>query len=405
MKRGIMWLVLCAVPFSSALGATENETATIKPLGADEVRALVYSVLADADMRSSLLDKDKQGGWDDGFYLSDDSGRFKLELSGQMQFRWIGTFQDDTPGEDSTETGFVNRRTKLSFDGYAVDPAWEYHITGGFSRKDGGFGLQDAYVERDLGKGWSLKFGQFKAPFMREELISSKRQLAVARSLVNETFNQGRSQGIELVYKNDHIHASAMFSDGFDSANVAALEEDVEFGITARVEFLIDGKWKQFKDFTSWEKDKFAAMVGGAVHYEEEDGGGDEETFTWTVDGSIEFGGANLFAAIVGRHMDMKGSDQYGFIFQGGAFLNDDWEAFARYEWGDIDKAGFEDLSIVTVGVNRYYHKHALKWTTDIGYAFDRVRGGFSSSGTGWLTDPKGADGQIVIRSQIQFLF
>ena len=131
------------------------------------------------------------------------------------------------------------------------------------------------------------------------------------------------------------------------------------------------------------------------------------ETAAFTLDASAKFGGANAFAAFIYRNLDSGSSDmdQYGFVVQGGVFLNDDWEAFARYEWSDFDTASMQDLNVLTLGVNRYWSHHSLKWTTDIGFAFDEVSSAYSSSGSGWRTDTAGEDGQIVLRSQVQLLF
>jgi hypothetical protein len=63
------------------------------------------------------------------------------------------------------------------------------------------------------------------------------------------------------------------------------------------------------------------------------------------------------------------------------------------------------DLSILTIGVNRYYAKHDAKWTTDIGYGFDPVESFWATSGAGYLDDSPGDDGQIVVRTQFQLLF
>jgi hypothetical protein len=97
--------------------------------------------------------------------------------------------------------------------------------------------------------------------------------------------------------------------------------------------------------------------------------------------------------------------------------LTDKWDLFGRYEWGDLDdnsspsaistSAGLSDISIVTLGTNYYFHKHAAKWTTDVGFGLDAVptnRG----TGVGWRPDagaPTPNDGQFVIRSQIQLLY
>ena len=55
---------------------------------ADEIRALVHDVLADADTRASLLQSGMTAGWDKGFFLASSDGNFKLKVAGQIQFRW-----------------------------------------------------------------------------------------------------------------------------------------------------------------------------------------------------------------------------------------------------------------------------------------------------------------------------
>ena len=262
---------------------------------------------------------------------------------------------------------------------------------------------------------------------MREELTSSSRQLAVERSLVNEEFNQGRSQGVELAYGDDQFNAAVMLNEGFDRSNTPALAEDTEFAVTARVEALLAGSWGQFKDFTSWPDEITAVMIGAAVHYEQEEfGTGDglfidadadgvddtpnddeSQTFTFTADVSLEFGSANAFAAVVYRDLDSDSlnAEQFGVVVQGGVFLSNDWEVFARYEWGDLDTTSIDDLSVITLGVNRFWAKHALRWSTDIGIGLNEIAEPWSASGAGWRTDGVGQDGQIVVRSQMQLLF
>lgn len=379
---------------------------------ATEIRSLVQDVLNDADSRSSLLQGGGTAGHDGHFFLSSADGNFHLELAGQIQFRYVFNHQDndDAGSIDSTRQGFEVRRAKLVFSGHIIDPTIQYKVNGAFDRLIGTFRLEDAYIKKNYDNGWNIKVGQFKLPFLREELVSSKRQLAVDRTLMNEEDNQDRSQGIQFEYQGESFKFSTAISDGFGSKNSGALVEDIEaFAGTARVEILFDGNWKQFKDFTSFNGEDFAFMLGGAVHYQVDEygtvTGPEEKRFVWTVDGSLEFGGANMFAALVGRHLDNASKDQYGFAVQGGVFFTDDWEAFARYEWIDFDTTSIEDLSIITFGVNRYFDKHNLKWTTDVGIGLNEVDAQFSSSGAGWRADTTGEDTQIVIRSQLQLLF
>lgn len=375
---------------------------------ADEIRSLVQDVLADADTRASLL-QGATSGYDGGFVIGSADGSFLLKINGQLQLRFVYNHQDASP-EDDNRWGFEMRRTKLKFKGHVVDPSWRYAINGAFSSSTGVFFLEDAVIQKDFGNGWSVRAGQYKPPFLREALVSSSKQTAVERSLINAEDNQDRSVGVEVAYQDDRFNLKAMYHNGFRAKNASAFTEDTEFAFAARGEVLLAGSWKQFSDFASWAGEDFGLLVGGALNYQRDEFGtatGPEETaFSWTVDASAEFGGANFFGAIVGRHLDVADADQIGFVVQGGVFvIPDEWELFGRYEWGDLDTVGIEDLSVLTVGVNRYWSKHALKWTTDVGIAFDEIHTEWESSGAGWRDDSPGEEGQIVVRSQLQLLF
>lgn len=378
---------------------------------ADEIRGLVQDVLADADTRASLLQSGVSGGWDKHPFIESTDGSFRLELQGQLQVRFVHNNRDNS-ADDDNRWGFENRRTKLKFAGYVVDPNWKYKITGAFSRSTGSFGLEDAYIARVLDNGWTLKFGQFKGPWMREELVSSSKQLAVERSLVNEEFNQGFQQGVQAAYNGEQFGFAAMVHDGLRASNGAWSNEDTEFAASVRVDFLAAGNWNQFGDFTSFPGSEFGALIGAAVTYEQDEygsaAGPEEERYGFTLDCGLEFDGANLYGAFVyfSRGDDLTESrDQYAFVIQGGLFLNDDWEGFLRYEYGDFDTDGVEDLSAITVGVNRYWSKHNLKWTTDLGFGLDEVAVGWATAGAGWQADSPGQDRQVVLRTQLQLLF
>ncbi|MEM7227536.1 MAG: hypothetical protein AAF432_01850 [Planctomycetota bacterium] len=392
---------------------------------ADEIRSLVSDVLADADTRASF-----QGGhtgyYKDGAVIESEDGNFKLKVNGQVQVRYTVNYRDDAPaGVDSTVRGFDNTRTKLIFSGHVHDSSWKYKVSGDFgplSNGAGTFGLENAYIKKVLGNGNSyVKFGQFKLDFLREENVSAAKQLAADRSLVNDFFTQDYSQGVEWGWHNDNTRFSVAFSDGFGSRNSAALASGAaaaaEYAITGRLDFLLSGDWAQFSDFTSMpgSTDGTAVLIGVAGHYEESASGVgnipamEVERFTYTVDGSIEGDGWNAFAAFVGNSLEsdaMADVDQYGFVVQGGMFINDSNELFARYEWGDADMAGVEDLSLLTVGINSYYYGHNLKSTVDIGYAFDELTsGGFTTGSLDYVPTAADEDGELVIRGQLQLLF
>jgi hypothetical protein len=397
---------------------------------AGEIRALVQDVLADADTRASLLQGGGTAGWDNNFYLASADGNNRLNIGGQLQVRYIYNFQDDgdddsESGIDSNRSGFENTRTKLVFWGHVFNPSWTYKVEGDFNSRassdssGGALGLEDAWINYDYGNGWGIKVGQYRLPFLREELVHSAHQLAVERSLVNDTFTAGISQGLMIHGDWDQFRFSATFSDGLGGANTPALAYDTEWAFTGRGEIMFAGTWDQFNDFTSWRGEEFGLMVGAAAHYQDMEygtpAGPEVTTLGLTADVSIEFGGANLYGAFVYTDFDDDAAldfNPWGAIVQGGFFLTDDWELFGRFEWADSDDATSEDLMIATIGVNKYWNKHGLKWTTDVGYGFDAVESfwvsgsGNGAERAGWRADASDEeDGQFVIRTQLQLLF
>jgi hypothetical protein len=402
----------------------ENQGEWLTEARATEIRTLVQDVLQDADTRASLLQGGMGGGHDgNGFYIGSADGNFRLNLRGQMQIRFIFNHQDDGDGDgegfiDSTRYGFENARTKLIFDGHIVDPSWTYKIEGDFSRSGGGFTLLDAWINYDFGNGWGLKFGQFKAPGGHEELVDSSMQQAVERSLVNGTFTPDRVQGVMLHYGGEQFRAGISFNDGIRSLNGPWSVMDTEYAFTGRAEFLAAGNWDQFDDFTSWRGEEFGLLIGGAFHVQGGEAGGpgtEVDIMGFTLDATAEFGGANVYGAFVWADIDddaFLDASPWGFELGGGFMVADDLEIFGRFEWGDTDdlfSADSEDLMIFTLGVTKFFNGHDLKWTSDIGFAFDEVDPFWTLSGdadlAGWRSDLADEDGQIVFRTQLQLLF
>ncbi|MHC4991152.1 MAG: porin [Planctomycetota bacterium] len=423
---------------------------------ADEIRALVHDVLADADTRSSLQGNGMTAGWSDGFFLASPDGRFKLQIGGQLQFRWIYNYHDQTGDErgifdprdpiadDRHRTGFETTRTKLIFKGHVFSPDIEFKVQLDQTRKEpnlvtGLTFLQDAWVRVHLDDQWNLRFGQFKLPFMREELVSSAQQLAIERSLVNENMSITRSQGIELTYARDFAKFSIAYSDGGSDnlgdrtrfnpiigtypLNTNWSLPDTEIALTARYEHLVAGNWSQFADFTSPPGDDFGILLGVAAHWQLGEFGvptsvffsGRDEVnwFAWTADASVEWGGANAFLSFTHSYVDTPAANIniFGFVAQGGVYLAPKWELFGRFEygWWDIDATANisnpSDLTVGAVGVNYYIDGHDLKWSADFSIGFSQIETFWSKDITGFRPDLEGADPQVVFRTQFQLLF
>jgi hypothetical protein len=315
----------------------------------------------------------------------------------------------------------------------------------GTSRDDNGgsFLLEDAWVAYDFADGWNVKAGQFKAPFLRDELVDSKHQLAVERAFITDLLTVDRTQGVQVSWVGDlglPVRAAVMLHDGSYMANTDYTNDTSDFAIAARGEVLLAGSWAQFDDYTTWSSDEFGLMIGAAIDWEStEEGAGDAELYDllkWTIDASVEvpnINGLNAFAAIVGQHIDSQSNsgtlvnaDQLGFILQAGIFIvPDKWDVFGRYEYIDLDGSmvfnvdndsafqepddltGDDDdkVSILTFGTNYYFRKHAAKATLDFMWVMDPVAVSDTGAGITEMDDLDEDDEQFVVRAQFQLLF
>jgi hypothetical protein len=396
--------------------------------------------------------------------------------------RWARNSRDSsglntaTPPKEDT-WGFENRRTKLTFAGFVVDPRWTYEVKlvmnrtpGSVSTGDQTFtsgnivgSAEELFIQKDFGNGLMLRTGQFKAPFIREELTSSSNQLAVERTLVNDVFSTKFAQGLQLevggragdqwrglLFYGDGMRANATSvptsatatAGGYAGSYTTSFNQNTtDYAFAGRLEYLGQGAWKAMRDFNSYigEDRSWMIGVGGmAQALRPANEGPVAATATdsmWglTADASVNFGGASVFAYGVYRQVQLTGGapvrgggtsdsmDQWGAVVQGGYFLSADTELFLRYEVGSTDTDQFrvaepgielESNSIVTAGVNYFVGGNKdLKWSTDLGYAFTPI-GDFNSSGADWLTDSSSTvgngstnDGQWVFRTQLQLLF
>jgi hypothetical protein len=413
------------------LQSTDNDQ-WLTEARAEEIRGLVYDVLADADTRSSLLQGGATAGYQDGFVINSTDGNFMLKMNGLLQARWMINSQDDNGAEDgdTTRSGFEMSRAWLSFSGHVVNPQWTYQLSFDVGDTLGGTdaNLVDGTIRYDYGNGFWAQMGQYASPYMRESLVGEAHQQAVDRSYLNALFNTGaqnvtaagvslavveRTQGIMMGYDQDEWRVRWNYNDGLSSLNTPSMLENTEYSFGGRFEWKIEGNWEQFNDFTSPMGEEQGMMLGLAVNTQKQEYGtattDDElEQFNATVDFSWEGGGWNLFGAFVYSNLDDDDtidSDAFGFLAQGGYYLSEDFEIFARYEYIDLDTdlLATDDFNIITVGFNKYWSGHQVKWTTDFGFAADALPA--ASTDRGWREDQNDEDGQWNIRSQLQLMF
>jgi hypothetical protein len=397
-----------------------------------------------------------------GFYLSNQDGSFSLMMSGQLQTRWVmnnnsgrvNAAGDRLPNASDSQWGFQVRRAKVRFQGNVIDPSWTYAINGSFEgpenenalfstggQSNGGtFEFQEAFIAKELESGLTLTFGQFKTPWLREELVDSSQQLAVERSTINEFYNQDRAVGIMASYATDSWNVAASYNNGQQTALSQGTRytnfsnNPTDWAFSARFEYKLSGDWSDFDSFTSSPGDEEAIMLGAAVmgqKYGEQSnnitvgavtlGLDGTKVMGFTADATAKFAGFSLFGAFVYQTYDF-GNDfpqnsenwnPWGVVVQAGYSLNNEWELFARYEEGNGDGDVNNTLglgseggnpSIITVGAN-YFINDNVKFTVDWGLNLADNMSVFAgnASDTGWTASD--ASDQWVLRAQLQLLF
>lgn len=467
---------------------------------AAEVRELVKDVLADSTTRTSLQSNGATAGWDNGFFLASADNRFRMEVGGLIQTRWIWSSQRSpytqppelfgTMNWDQVEnrTGFDLQNVELWAQGHVISPDIQYmvkalvsqnqdigiHVTG-FSASpspsqsitggsaSGGIQLLDAWVRVNLTEDWSVRVGQFRAPFGREFLVLEQYQLAVDRSLVSLHYGMGYTQGVELEWLTNEARWRFSINDG-GTDSIAAPAQVVGsqplnspwdaqtdmFGVTTRFDWKGSGSWSQFDQFTSPDGAESGWLWGVAVNAQGTEpneslplsagfGTTTSDTNTWigvTTDFTMQFGGASLFASAYYNYVQSNaayfirdvGAQQYfnlgnvnalGFTLQASAYLAPKWEVFARYEYMHttaslsgtsdnlhalVDSYLFQQhhMDLITLGFNYYIDGQDVKFTADFGYGLTPIYPSYAVPQTGWRVS---ASDEFVLRAQMQLLF
>ncbi|MFW6060912.1 MAG: porin [Phycisphaeraceae bacterium] len=393
---------------------------------AEEVKALVHEVLADARTRSSLLQEGATAGYDGGFFIQSPDQSFRLKLGGQIQTRYIWNHRDGArdadPDEDDNEAGFQMRRVKIKGGGHIADPRLSYAFIIAGNRSDGGAIVEAFTLGYDLTDNLSITAGRMKAPFALQELTSSSRQLAVERSSVHDTFTLNYTEGVMLSYNAGRFRLAGMVNDGANGDRTDFHEDAVDVAFSGRAVARLAGDWGQLKDpAVAWAGDDTGLFLGGGVHYQVGETGEDMingDFLRWTADATFESNGFGVLAALYGNHTDMDAGtdfDDYGLLVEAGYFLvPDEIQPFVRYELILQDDArpdvaagnSDEETSLITAGVNWYQRKHSAKFTADVVYGLDPLRSIVNtSSGLGLRTDAPEEDGQVAFRAQYQLTF
>ena len=428
---------------------TADQAAAEARARAADADAIVDKVLRDANSRSQFLQQEGfTAGYTSGkFILQSADGRFVLNPNIGFQFRGVANSRDGVKngGSDDTQSGFEVRRLKLAFDGNMFSPDVTYRFQWNTNRKTGSLELDEGWVRYQFhDTPFAIRAGSMGNTWDHETEVSYKRQLAVERSLLHELITSGGVggedyvQGVQFLYereKDDPIRAFVMLHDGFNSRNTNFQDgggggapvlglKSVDWAVSGRVEYKVDGNWGDYRQYTALNNKKDLLVVGAGFDYEDAD---NLNALFHTVDVQWDpqaVQGLSLYAAYVGLYRDFRnvaagaGVDNtpydWGFVVQAGYLLNDQWEVFARYDYTDLDArapagagtlgagARMEDkVHEITVGANYYLYGHNAKFTLDATYLPNGSP--FNLDSAGILSQPASKD-QFVLRGQFQLL-
>lgn len=414
----------------------------------DIERAYAAELMADASNRSSLLQGAGEGS---GFTLTSGDGASTLTTNALFQFRYVANFRDDMNAGVGTDndftTGFEIPRARIDWSGNLINDNLTYRISvdsGEANSPANSLNVTWAYGQYAFEgmEGAFVRFGQFKAPLLWEELVDAEFQLAADRSVANESFSQGYSQGLMFGYEAEAWRGYFALTDGLRSAGSTYNGAGAaDIALTARGEFKIAGDWARFTDFTSWRNSDYAAKIGAAIHWETygdtqpSSGGGplpfsqgtQGDQIVYTVDAAVEGNGWNAFAAFIGSWSEADAGtntdrSDFAVVAQAGVFLTDQVELFGRYDglFVDSDRGLAEDnFNFGAIGFNYYFfpESHAVKATVDLLMSFDKtvpslvgVLPGAAAGGNSGTFSPtsflgQGDDTEFALRAQASVLF
>jgi hypothetical protein len=298
---------------------------------------------------------------------------------------------------------------KLRFSGN-LNETVDFMLETGFDNGNEDIELLNAYAGIRAFDEGRFQLGQFRLPFLQEQNIADRYQLAASRSVVSDIFGQGYSQGVQFSYNFDRLRLTGAFSDGFNTANTDFIDPaEADLALTARAEFAIMGNINDFYEFTSHRSQQSSLFAGAAFHYQE--GDTQDDMYTYTGDLTWKSHGWNAFISGVGRNIDSNSEDfdDFGIVVQGGYRITERIEPFVRYEAVYADSArdfDRDDFNFITAGLNYYLYGQAAKFTTDVVWSLNETTGldsmtNFSNTGLLGSSD----DNELAFRMQFQVIF
>ena len=342
----------------------------------DEIRSLVHDVLADADNRASLQGSGSTASYNGGFTVGSADGNWSLKMNGLLQTSWSNIDSEITNNDD---WGFNAVNTWMNFSG-TVAGDYTYDVRYNWDTSS----AEWANGSMGLGDGFGLTMGTYKVATNRRDMIDDQYQ----QTLLNQTDVAGAraytvGNGVSLDYSGDDIRFWGQLYNLTQNVDGGRLN-DSQYNANFRLEYMVEGNWGQFDQFTSADDGAAGTLIGVSYNTVNSDGADDSDS-TWTIDAQMQFGGSNLYVSYSDfDDEDTDASDANTVVASYGMYLDADWEAYVQY----VENDTWTGDEVWSIGVNNYMAGQNAKWTTEISL------------------DDHDANGDVtVISTQLQFYF
>ena len=376
-----------------------------------------------------------------GFGFKTADGDFSLTIGGRLQTRFTYEFEDDDDGDLATQDdlqNFSTPRVRLWFKGNAFDPRLTYEfqfdiggdlpkgstspssvVTGvnfgatstttsatSFTGSELLVGLKDAFLNYEIsGKALQIKAGQFKAPYSRQQMTSSGRQMFVDRAPVDRFFVPGRNKGATVwgMLGGEKDDLFEYYAGAFNGEGENALNNDDGLMWVGRLAVNPFGAVAYSEaDLRSDEnRGKLLAALGVNGWYHQEDSRGTNNTDSWSVGADVTVAYSGVFLALEAHYRENDRTsgppndmNLFGWFAEAGYNFTSEWNVSIRYSEIDWDRETSQTASReYLVGVGYYWHEHNLKFQLDFG----RVENHFLTTASN--------DDDYVLRLQAQLIF
>ncbi len=389
---------------------------------AEEIRALVTDVLADADVRASLLQSGVPGpqhrsvfpnlAYDSQFVLQSHDGAFKLAIDGLINTRYEYNHRGDVEDRGRFEMTAV----RVNFRGHVFED-WTYWVRLNF---DDGTGFFDTAVGiYHFNEDVNIAFGQFPSLMTRENSTTIDKLQTGEVSPTNSVFDPQAFQGALL-----SLHSEKLVFRGQVSNGVAAVSNEfddpgnADYALTGMLSWMAigdGGDWNRFLNFTSRPgSGDPALLLGGAIHWQQgseniDPAGRESDLFLAIAEASFEADGWNLYGSFNYRYTDPSSegieANDFGFVLQGGAWVAEHVELYSRFDMTipDSDRPTMGDEFKTLTGGVAYYpfpSSDNIKFLAEVLYMFDAQSASIVQPSRFTGVAPSDEGDQLVLRFQ-----